>query len=534
MTYQDLLRHLTELSLLAEPALPGERGGCMSSFDRASQYDPQTDTYLEWSANNDGSGAIERLEDGSIVAFACEGPGVIWRIWSALPQQGAMRVYLDDQEEPAIDVPFIDWFEKQPGDTPPLNYGELSLRLSRGRNSFFPIPFKRRCRVVLSPGWGEYYHFTYTRFPEGTEMPDWSECVSREGLIALAETAHRLYDRGEAEYENVTRTLTRLMPGEEKTVFTRSDSGAICEMTLYPEGVTGDAFLLRRLILKMYWDGRKLPAVEAPLGDFFGGAPGYAHYRCLPMAMERTAFTCRFYMPFAEGCRVTVTNLDVATHDFRMAFATRPLEPKAAAGMLRFHAKWHRGDWQGLNAARFAPGGDRWPDWPLLVVRGAAGRFCGVHMHIFNQWPTPKKPAESWWYGKWDKKSVDWWWGEGDEKFFVDGERFPSTFGTGSEDYIGYAWAAEPPFARFDSAYACMNAMPLDGNGHTSVSRFQIADNVPFQREFCGFIEKYKQDQWGEGAYCLYAVTPYWYQQAGTDDGYPTIDQASLMLGCDS
>lgn len=60
---------------------------------------------------------------------------------------------------------------------------------------------------------------------------------------------------------------------------------------------------------------------------------------------------------------------------------------------------------------------------------------------------------------------MDWWWGEGDEKFFVDGERFPSTFGTGSEDYIGYAWAAEPPFARFDSAYACMNAMPLDGNG---------------------------------------------------------------------
>lgn len=39
---------------------------------------------------------------------------------------------------------------------------------------------------------------------------------------------------------------------------------------------------------------------------------------------------------------------------------------------------------------------------------------------------------------------MDWWWGEGDEKLFVDGEKFPSTFGTGSEDYVGYAWAAEP------------------------------------------------------------------------------------------
>ena len=26
----------------------------------------------------------------------------------------------------------------------------------------------------------------------------------------------------------------------------------------------------------------------------------------------------------------------------------------------------------------------------------------------------------------------DFWWGEGDEKFSADGEKFPSTFGTGS------------------------------------------------------------------------------------------------------
>jgi len=26
----------------------------------------------------------------------------------------------------------------------------------------------------------------------------------------------------------------------------------------------------------------------------------------------------------------------------------------------------------------------------------------------------------------------DFWWGEGDEKFSVDGEKFPSAFGTGS------------------------------------------------------------------------------------------------------
>ncbi|MEJ7679414.1 MAG: DUF2961 domain-containing protein [Segetibacter sp.] len=64
------------------------------------------------------------------------------------------------------------------------------------------------------------------------------------------------------------------------------------------------------------------------------------------------------------------------------------------------------------------------------------------------------RKSETWWYGKWDKKTIDWWWGEGDEKFFIDGEKFPSTFGTGCEDYIGYAWSAEPPFALFESPFA--------------------------------------------------------------------------------
>lgn len=64
------------------------------------------------------------------------------------------------------------------------------------------------------------------------------------------------------------------------------------------------------------------------------------------------------------------------------------------------------------------------------------GRFCGLHVHIWNTWQEPAQAAEEWWYGRWNRKTIEWWWGEGDEKFFVDGEKFPSTFGTGSEDYI--------------------------------------------------------------------------------------------------
>ena len=39
------------------------------------------------------------------------------------------------------------------------------------------------------------------------------------------------------------------------------------------------------------------------------------------------------------------------------------------------------------------------------------------------------------------------WWGEGDEKIYVDDESFPSHFGTGTEDYYGYAWCRAKSFS---------------------------------------------------------------------------------------
>jgi hypothetical protein len=154
-------------------------------------------------------------------------------------------------------------------------------------------------------------------------------------------------------------------------------------------------------------------------------------------------------------------------------------------------------------------------DWPILNVTGE-GRFCGVHLHVWNRLAEPAPTANGWWYGTGRNKSIDWWWGEGDEKF-------PSTFGTGSEDYIGYAWAAELPFPPFESAFACQPHIELDANGHTSVNRFHVCDNVPFGESFEGCIEKYKPNRWGGGNHCLYDAVAYWYQKAGQSDDYGPV-----------
>ena len=103
---------------------------------------------------------------------------------------------------------------------------------------------------------------------------------------------------------------------------------------------------------------------------------------------------------------------------------------------------------------------------------------------MLNEWEEPKKEAINWWYGKYAATNIWWWWGEGDEKFYVDGEKFPSTFGTGTEDWVGYAWSAEPAFPLFDSGFASQPFTPIDGNGHTIISRFHVSDNIPFQKSF--------------------------------------------------
>jgi hypothetical protein len=70
------------------------------------------------------------------------------------------------------------------------------------------------------------------------------------------------------------------------------------------------------------------------------------------------------------------------------------------------------------------------------------------------------------------------WWGEGDEKIYVDGEAFPSTFGTGTEDYFGYAWCDPHPYSNpFHAQTRC------DGpanHGNTSNIRLQVLDQVPW------------------------------------------------------
>ena len=139
LTYVDLVHRVTDLEYLATLPAPGDQCGQWSSYDRKSRYDSATNKYINWDANGDGNGIIRKEGDKEVMA-EMEGPGCIWRIWSAMPQEGHVRIYLDGASEPTVDLPFKGYFN---GNNAPFTRNALVHTVARGWNNYTPIPYQK-------------------------------------------------------------------------------------------------------------------------------------------------------------------------------------------------------------------------------------------------------------------------------------------------------------------------------------------------------------------------------------------------------
>lgn len=495
-TYIDLIHKLTDLEALAVLPTQGETCKQWSSYDRVSPYDVATGKSVDWEAN-DGDGII-REENGMSVLAEMDGPGCIWRIWSAAPGDGRVKIYLDGESEPAVDLPFKDYFNRT---SAPFVYPSLVYDASKGKNCYVPIPYRKSCKIVAEKNWGRYYHFNYATYPKDTLLPTFKRELSPRERIALA-SADRLLTKnlgndpvGKRAGEETLSATVGVAPGKRVTVARLAGPRAITaiRVKLDPSKVTPES--LREVALRIFWDGDSRPSVWAPLGDFFGTAPGLNSYKSLPMGESGNILYSYWYMPFAGSATVELVNDGKSAFSAQFEVVHAPLA-RPIAELGRFHAKWHRDAFLPKEPVR-------WIDWTMLTTQGR-GRFCGVALEIWN-------PKEG------------WWWGEGDEKFFVDGEKFPSTIGTGLEDYFGYAWC-DPTL--FQNAYHNQTRNDGDNVGHISVNRWHITDNVPFQTSFEGCIEKYCPND----RPTLYACTAYWYQAPGGFDPYEPVPMSERLF----
>ena len=219
---------------------------------------------------------------------------------------------------------------------------------------------------------------------------------------------------------------------------------------------------LRQLVLRIYWDGAEKPAVEAPLGDFFGlGFGRYVEYRSAPIAIGGVkALNCYWPMPFAKGARLTMTNEGTEpVHSCYFNIDYR-LDDQPAAEVRYFHTQYR----QAFPVAKGA-------DYPILETAGR-GHFVGTFLSVMA--------------------NSDGWWGEGNDKFYVDGAEKPTIEGTGSEDYFCGAWDFQHAF------WNSYNGVPLYTNAElggekrgilNTCYRWHILDPVPFTRSLRLTIE---------------------------------------------
>ncbi len=490
LTYVDLIGRLTDMEYLATLPQPGEKCMQWSSWDRRSKYDEASGKYIDWDANGDGGGII-RKEGDELVFAEMEGPGVIWRIWSALPKEGHVKIYLDGASEPAVDLPFIGYFNRE---NEPFVYPALVHEAARGQNCYVPIPFQKSCKITAQGDWGAYYHFTYTVYPQGTVLPTFKRQLSPAEKDALAKADDILSHCGPFALsepgDHVEKQSLSSSGGGQCVIGDSGHSGAIktLRLKLDPPVEPDDPNTLREWTIQIRWDGEKSPSVWAPLGDFFGTAAGAHPYLSLPSGLSEDGWWyCHWFMPFSSSYEITLANDGTQARKAELEIVTVPLKGDVKQ-YSRFHAKWHRDAFLPDDPER------RKIDWTMLKTEGR-GRFCGVMLHVWN-------PRGG-------------WWGEGDEKFFVDGEKFPSTFGTGSEDYFGYAWC-DPTL--FENCYH-NQTISMNNRGHVSVNRWHITENVPFQTSFEADIEKY----YPNSKPTLYAATAYWYLAAGQSDPYKPV-----------
>jgi hypothetical protein len=106
------------------------------------------------------------------------GPGVIQHIWLTTDRSRlrslVLRLYWDDEPEPAIDVPLGDFFCNGWDELALLDSEMVVVVPAGGLNSYWPMPFRGRARVTLENASGGgvpvYYQITYQQrdLPAGT------------------------------------------------------------------------------------------------------------------------------------------------------------------------------------------------------------------------------------------------------------------------------------------------------------------------------------------------------------------------------
>ncbi|WP_406683268.1 DUF2961 domain-containing protein [Seonamhaeicola sp. MEBiC1930] len=430
------------------------------------------------------------------------GPGAIVRTWMPFLKPDKpdtdiqIKIYLDGNTEPVFEGNMLGLLDGT-GEIPyPLAHQSL-----RSAVSFFPIPYAKSCKITTSK-MPFFYQFTYREYDDYTPIKTLTKEDFNEAMKLTKTVGEKLLNPGFYLNGKESSISTKLKPKKDVSVkLPTGSNGAIREINL-KLGNYKNAEVTRNVVLKIEFDGEQ--TVWCPIGDFFGGGIGLnpfnGWYRTVS---ENGTMTCRWVMPYQDTAKVSVVNLG------------------DSAVKINLKVTWDKWSWNEdsmyFNAAwrgQYPVSTRPYSDWNYITLKGR-GVYVGDALTVMN--PVAK------------------WWGEGDEKIWVDGEDFPSIFGTGTEDYYAYSWGGrstdfyEHPFHAQPKCYVYnklnrKTTKERNTSGYSTETRTRALDVMPFSSALKLDMEIWSWTDCDMG----YGVGMYWYGDKQTKSNR-IIDEKEVL-----
>jgi len=247
-----------------------------------------------------------------------------------------------------------------------------------------------------------------------------------------------------------------------------------------PKGPVNQS-ILKTLILRIYWDGAEKPAVEVPVGDFFGaGLNEIASFAARYFGTSSGGFFCKWPMPFKKGFRIELENLDTEIDTQVFCNVLYQLTEPFTEPLGYFHAQFNTG---------YNPG----PEPVHIAEAHGRGHYAGCFLYMQGE----------------ERNYLSYL--EAPEYIYIDDDwTTPRIIGTGLEDYFLGGWYfREGPFI------GPYHGVPIKDtlNANVAMYRAHESDVIHFNTRFkFAFVnpwapERLKPFVYSSAAY-LYLDTP--------------------------
>ncbi|MEM9828976.1 MAG: glycoside hydrolase family 172 protein, partial [Planctomycetota bacterium] len=372
----------------------------------------------------------------------------------------------------------------------------------RGHNLFVPIPYAKSCRITYETDQNLaedgridesfYYHVGYRTYPLDTPI----ETFTLDRWKALQGKRTEVAKALSGEPELVQDPARKKTAGSGGTIeFT--GPAAVDSISVDASGFSPQQ--LRSTLISLTFDG--VETVRVPLDGFFTCGYLPKSFRTWMHSYSDGVMRCHYVMPFQNSCVAKLVTANGTAVNAPLSLTTKPWQWNDRS--MHFHADWRTDQNLSTGIAKTQDRRDGVVDLGFLDATGR-GVLVGDSIMLFS--------------------GAARWWGEGDEKIFVDGEAFPSHFGTGTEDYYGYAWCRPETF------FKPFHAQPVGRGallgGPVVNTRIRSLDAIPFHRSIDFDMELW---HWSDTK-VNYARTVFWYGRPGATASGSTPERAGASV----